>query len=330
MILQFEKRELILKETFSIAYGNYQKRNSLLVQLKEDGCCGYGECVEINYYGIHLDVFIHELRRIQPFLEHLKIVHPTVFYELLKSQKLHSFLISALDCAYWDLYGKLEKTSFIELNSLPSQQLVDSSYTISIASVEDQIQKMEKSTWSKFKVKLNGYQEEQVYQLIQSGFSISLDANASFLPEDCVALQESSFSSQLLYIEQPLEIGNYNGLNAQGYANWMADEDAQNESVLEVLTPHYQCINVKLMKCGGLTPALKMIHHAKKLGFRVMLGCMTESTVGISADCALAGLLDYADLDGANLIANDFATGSYVEKGKIHLSDQPGLGIALK
>ena len=83
------------------------------------------------------------------------------------------------------------------------------------------------------------------------------------------------------------------------------------------------------MKCGGLTPALKFIQKAKNLNFKIMLGCMTESSVGISAGCALAGLLDYADLDGANLISNDYAKGSVVENGKIMVSEKPGLGISI-
>lgn len=109
----------------------------------------------------------------------------------------------------------------------------------------------------------------------------------------------------------------------------MADEDCQDITFLEKLKPHYSSINIKLMKCGGLTPALEMITEAKKLGYKIMLGCMTESSIGISAGCAIAGLLDFADLDGANLISNDYATGSFVDNGKIILSEKPGLGIAL-
>lgn len=158
---------------------------------------------------------------------------------------------------------------------------------------------------------------------------IALDANASFTEEDCKWIQESELSENILYFEQPLEIANYQVLNKTGFANWMADEDLQNILYLEKLQPHYQSINIKLMKCGGLTPALELISKAKRMNYKIMLGCMTESSVGISAGCALAGLLDFADLDGANLISNDFAKGSFVENGKIILSEKPGLGISL-
>ncbi|WP_241277888.1 enolase C-terminal domain-like protein [Candidatus Chryseobacterium massiliense] len=119
-------------------------------------------------------------------------------------------------------------------------------------------------------------------------------------------------------------------LEKQSFANWMADEDCQNLESLDKLTPYYKSINIKLMKCGGLTPALEMIRKARALNYKIMIGCMTESTVGISAACNLTGMVDYADLDGANLISNDYATGSFVKNGKISLSSKPGLGIMIK
>jgi len=118
-------------------------------------------------------------------------------------------------------------------------------------------------------------------------------------------------------------------LHTDLHANWMADEDCQDASSLALLQPHYRSINVKLVKCGGLTPAIQMIAKARQLKYKVMIGCMTESTVGISAGAAIAPLCDFADLDGANLISNDIATGSTIVNGKIQLSSQSGLGISL-
>jgi len=118
-------------------------------------------------------------------------------------------------------------------------------------------------------------------------------------------------------------------LHANLHANWMADEDCQNEFDLEQLLPHYSSVNIKLVKCGGLTPALQMISKARQLNYKIMIGCMTESTIGISAGAAIAPLCDFADLDGANLISNDIAEGSKIVDGKIQLSTQSGLGITL-
>ena len=329
MQLHFHKTELHLKETFSIAYGNYDKRDALVVKLSHLGKDGYGECVSINYYGINLEDFILKLKEIQPRIENQKIIHPKEFFAFLEQFQLHHFLLSALDCAYWDLFGKLENKSFSGINQLENKTLAESSITISIAEIDEQIRKIENSSWNKFKVKCNGFNLENTEKLLNLNRNIALDANASFTKEDCLFIQETSGFQKLMYIEQPLEIGNFGILKNGNSVNWMADEDCQDFTFLEKLKPYYSSINIKLMKCGGLTPALEMITEAKKLGYKIMLGCMTESSIGISAGCAIAGLLDFADLDGANLISNDYATGSFVDNGKIILSEKPGLGIAL-
>ena len=329
MQLHFHKTELHLKETFSIAYGNYDKRDALVVKLSHLGKDGYGECVSINYYGINLEDFVLKLKEIQPRIENQKIIHPKEFFAFLEQFQLHHFLLSALDCAYWDLFGKLENKNFSELNQLENKTLTESSITISIAEIDEQIKKIENSSWNKFKVKCNGFNLKNTEKLLNLNRNIALDANASFTKEDCLFIQETSGFQKLMYIEQPLEIGNFGILKNGNSVNWMADEDCQDITFLEKLKPHYSSINIKLMKCGGLTPALEMITEAKKLGYKIMLGCMTESSIGISAGCAIAGLLDFADLDGANLISNDYATGSFVDNGKIILSEKPGLGIAL-
>lgn len=329
MQLHFHKTELHLKETFSIAYGNYDKRDALVVKLSHLGKDGYGECVSINYYGINLEDFVLKLKEIQPRIENQKIIHPKEFFAFLEQFQLHHFLLSALDCAYWDLFGKLENKSFSDINQLENKTLAESSITISIAEIDEQIRKIENSSWNKFKVKCNGFNLKNTEKLLNLNRNIALDANASFTKEDCLFIQETSGFQKLMYIEQPLEIGNFGILKNGNSVNWMADEDCQDITFLEKLKPHYSSINIKLMKCGGLTPALEMITEAKKLGYKIMLGCMTESSIGISAGCALAGLLDFADLDGANLISNDYATGSFVDNGKIILSEKPGLGIAL-
>ena len=329
MKLSWQPKKLLLKETFSISYGNYDFRDALLISLSYKDKTGFGECVAINYYGINLNEFILKLKEIQTKIEAKEIVHPKEFYQFLTSLNLHSFLCSALDCAYWDLYGKLENKSFSQLNNLNSSNLPESSYTISIAFVDEQIQKIQNSDWQKFKVKCNGLDRNNIYKLLETGREIALDSNTSFSDDDCNFLQNNELTRNFLYIEQPRPVGEFQVLNKNLNAVWMADEDCQNSSYLEKLQPHYSAINIKLMKCGGITPALELIREAKKFGYKIMIGCMTESSVGISAGIAVASLCDFADLDGANLISNDFARGSFVEKGKLVLSENPGLGISL-
>jgi L-alanine-DL-glutamate epimerase-like enolase superfamily enzyme len=323
-IVRFE-----LKETFSIAYGNYSHRDALIITLNHKGVSGYGECTAIDYYNIKLEDFVVALNAVQFAIESHKISYPTVFYDFSLTLKLPSFLRSALDCAYWDLYGKLENKSFLELNAIEINKLPDSSITISVAPIEDQIKKMETLNWSKFKVKCHHFDKKAIQKLIALDKNIALDSNGSFTSEDCIWLQNEAVSSQFSYIEQPMKPNNYSVLQANLFANWMADEDCQENIKLLTLQPHYSSINIKLVKCGGLTPALQLIKEARAFNFKIMIGCMTESTIGISAGAVLAPLVDYADLDGANLIANDIANGSKISSGKIQVEDKPGLGIKL-
>ncbi|WP_430400588.1 enolase C-terminal domain-like protein [Flavobacterium sp.] len=330
MKLHFQIVRLKLKETFSISYGSYSHRDALVVSLTKHNKTGYGECTAIDYYGIDLNAFILKLESIQSLLEKREIIYPTEFYLFLESLNLHFFLCSALDCAYWDLFGKLEKKNFLELNSISYNKLPESSITISIDPIENQIDKIKKSNWNNFKVKCNHFNELELNSLLCLDKNIALDANCSFSIDDCKLIENNKLSSQFTYIEQPLEVNSFTNLNANKYPNWMADEDCQNETSILGLKHHYSTLNLKLVKLGGLTPALQFVKEAKANNFKIMIGCMTESTIGISAGAVLTPYADFVDLDGANLISNDIANGNFIDNGKVFLSEKPGLGISLK
>lgn len=320
-----------LKEPFKIAYGVYPFRNALIVSVDWNGKTGYGECTEIDYYHIHLTDFVTDLERIQPLFISFKMEHPFDFFNKLKTFSLHPFLQSAIDCAYWDLYGKLENKTFAILNQLPATHFPKSSITISMEEEAIQLKKIIKSDWEFCKVKVNLWSVSLRDKLLTAGKKISIDSNGSFPLKQCEFIQNDPLSAKFLYFEQPMAKGaeNYKNLSQNSHANWMADEDLQNIDDLELLQPHYKTINVKVMKCGGLTPSLSIIQKAKAMHFKIMIGCMTESTVGISAGIALASFANYLDLDGANLIANDTFMGSKIVNGEVVLSDGAGLGIQL-
>lgn len=320
-----------LKETFAIAYGNYNYREALLITLEHHQYKGYGECTAIDYYNINLADFERILNQIKAKIEKHQIVEPNDFYQFLLALNLPSFLRSAIDCAYWDLFGKLEKKSFLEINGINYAQLPESSLTISIDAVENQIKKIKHSSWNSFKVKCNHLDQENVFKLLDVNKKIALDSNGSFSKDDCYWLENKAQTEEFQYLEQPMntEDDNFKSLSNNKFANWMADEDCQSIDDLEKLQSHYQSINIKLVKCGGLTPALTLITAARKLNFKIMIGCMTESSIGISAGAVLAPLCDFADLDGATLIANDVAKGSLIENGIVKLSHDFGLGIRL-
>jgi L-alanine-DL-glutamate epimerase-like enolase superfamily enzyme len=331
MVLSWQIVRFQLKETFAIAYGNYTYREALIITLQKNESKGYGECTSIDYYNISLVDFEIILSTIKSQIEKQSITHPINFYAFLLQLAFPSFLRSALDCAYWDLFGKLEKKPFLELNKIDFTNLPESSITISIDTVENQIKKIEKSAWTIFKVKCNHFDEMDITKLLQLEKSLAIDSNGSFTKENCYWLENNEVVSKFAYLEQPMKPGsdNYKVLHTNKFANWMADEDCQSVSDLKELKTHYRSVNIKLLKCGGLTPAMEMIALAKELNFNIMIGCMTESTIGISAGAVLAPFCDFADLDGANLIANDIANGSEIVNGKINLSEDYGLGIKL-
>lgn len=318
-----------LKEPFKIAYGVYDFRKALIVSIDYNGKTGYGECTEIDYYHIHLDDFVKDLERIQLVLTSIPIEHPLDFFKKLQTFSLHPFLQSAIDCAFWDVYGKLHNKTFTELNQLHTNRFPQSSITISMDDEAVQLQKIIETDWKYCKVKVNSWSISLRDKLLATGKNISIDSNGSFSLKTCEFIQNDPLSAKFLYFEQPMPKGseNYKHLTQNSYANWMADEDIQNIEDLELLQPHYKTLNIKVMKCGGLTPSLAILQKAKAMHFNIMIGCMTESSVGISAGIALASFADYLDLDGANLIVNDTFNGSKIVKGEVVLSENAGLGI---
>ena len=134
-------------------------------------------------------------------------------------------------------------------------------------------------------------------------------------------------------IRKPLRLGwvrqAMQRVHAESALPIIADESCIDESDVERCAGLFHGINIKLVKCGGLTPARRMIANARQLGLQVMVGCMTESTVGISAIAQLLPLLDYVDMDGAVLLAKDIATGVRLERGRCIYPDVPGNGVTL-
>lgn len=320
-----------LKEPFKIAYGVYDYRKALIVSIECKDKIGFGECTEIDYYHIHLTDFIKELEHIQPLFSDLTIEHPFTFFKQLQNFSLPPFLQSALDCAYWDLYGKLENKTFAQLNDFTANAFPQSSITISLDEEAIQLEKIKNTNWKYCKVKVNSWSESFRDKLLATEKKISIDSNGSFSLQQCQFIEKDPLSASFLYFEQPMakDARLYQHLSRNSYANWMADEDLQSIEDLEHLYPHYKSINIKVMKCGGLTPAVEIIKKATAMNFNIMLGCMTESTIGISAGIALASFADYLDLDGANLIENDTFKGSEIVNGEVVLSENSGLGIQI-
>jgi L-alanine-DL-glutamate epimerase-like enolase superfamily enzyme len=244
------------------------------------------------------------------------------------------FLVCALDIAAWDMTGKLRKLPLHKIWGLDNSNLPLTDYTIGIDSVERMVEKMQEKPWPIYKIKVGVPGDIEMVEALRkhSNAIFRVDANAGWTLEE--ALEKIPLLEQLgvEMIEQPLAKDNWEGMKKlyeQSCLPLFADESCVFESDVEKCKGHFHGINIKLTKCSGITPALRMITKARELEMKIMIGCMNESTIGSAAIAQLAPMVDMIDMDGPLLLNDDLATGISYDYGKVILSDAAGLGIEL-
>jgi L-alanine-DL-glutamate epimerase-like enolase superfamily enzyme len=233
------------------------------------------------------------------------------------------------------LWGKLNSQPVYKLWGLSTEKIPDSDYTIGIDAIETMVAKMnEFPGWPIYKIKLGTDRDLEIVRELRKHTSaiFRVDANCGWTADQTIANSAELKQLGVEFIEQPLKADQWDDLARVGRESALpiiADESCIVESDVPRCAGVFQGINIKLVKCGGLTPARRMIAEARKLGLKVMVGCMTESTVGISAIAQLLPLLDYVDMDGAVLLAEDIATGVRLERGRCIYPQIAGHGVAL-
>ena len=188
--------------------------------------------------------------------------------------------------------------------------------------------------WPVYKIKLGTDRDLEIVRHLRrhTDAAFRVDANCGWSADETI---RNSFELKKLgveFIEQPLPADQWDAMRnvfAESALPVIADESCIVESDVERCAEFFHGINIKLMKCGGLTPARRMIQQARRLNLQVMVGCMTESTVGISAIAQLLPLLDYVDMDGALLLGADIATGVTLDQGRCVYPDTNGCGVTL-
>lgn len=335
MDIQLKKYVLELKHTFSISRESYDFQDSLIVCLSLDGKTGYGEATSNPYYQITTEKMISEINDIADELKNYTFTSPEDLYSWLTLKNISNFSKCAIDLAAHDLYGKLLNQPLYKIWNTDIGHYPVTSYTIGIASVEKMIEKLEAFPWPIYKIKLGTDRDIEIIRRLRahSNAIFRVDANCAWAPGETV---KNSFILKELgveFIEQPLKADNwesYKTVYKESALPVIADESCIIASDVEKCLGYFNGINIKLTKCGGLTPALQMIKTAKKSGLKTMVGCMTESTVGISAIAQLLPQLDYVDMDGAMLLKKDIAQGVRIEaKGKVIFPELGGSGITL-
>ena len=337
MQVKYYPYSLKLAKVFKISYEARTEQPTLIVELSQGEFKGYGEATAISYYNVTIDQMIDKLIEISPFLESYEFSTPDKLWDEISPLLIngHSFLLSAIDCAAHDLYGRIKNEKPHELVADNSKEIPLSNYTISIGSAKEMIDQILDKPWPVYKLKLGADTDPNVLLEIKkiTDSNLRIDANAAWNLEIATRWLPFLRESGVELIEQPFATDNFEDLDAFRAIceiPIVADESCQKEEDVDLCAKHFDVINIKLMKCGGLTPAIRMVKRAKELNLKLMAGCMTESSVGISAMTQIATSLDYIDADGAILLSNDPADGVKVIDGKIIYPDAFGLGINLK
>ena len=338
MELLLHEFELSLKHPFTISRGTITSQHTLIVELRQDGVSGYGEATVSAYYDAAMADMKQRFTAMEPVLAGHSFSDTDSFWNLCAGRLIDApFVLSALDCAAHDLWGRLEGAPVHRLWGLDPNDAVVSSFTIGIAGVDEMIAKLaEMPGWPVYKIKLGTECDIETITALRARTEavFRVDANCGWAPTEAAGLSAEMARQDVEFIEQPLP-PEAREAQAQLYQDsalpLIADESCARQEDVSPCADHFHGINIKLCKCGGLTPARRMIANARDHGLKVMVGCMVESSVGISAAAQLAPLLDYADLDGAVLLAKDAADGVQLRQGKLIFPDEPGLGIrALK
>ena len=336
MELLFHRVDLRLNHTFTIAHDSRDVQPTLIVELRDGEYSGFGEATATRYYGITIDGMVAALDAIRSHIEAYPLLDPADFWAATQPYLAQNpFALCALDQAAWDLWAKKQHHPLYKLWNLDPANSPLTDYTIGLDTSERMVEKMQERPWPLYKIKLGRPEMDLtlVAALRQHTDAVfRVDANCGWSAADAVTKSSQLKALGVEFIEQPLPANDWDGAKQvyeQSALPIIADESCIVESDVDRCAGYFHGVNIKLTKCGGLTPARRMISRARELGLRVMVGCMTESSVGISAIAQLLPLLDYADLDGAMLIGNDPATGVTFDYGKVVYPRLNGTGVNL-
>lgn len=318
---------------FTISKGTKTHQPALIVQLEHRGRIGWGEAPAITYYNITVEQMIQRLDQKKALIERFAFTDPERYWHYLHHLLPQDpFLVSALDMAAWDLYGKMIGLPLYRLWKGDPDQRPQTDYTIGIDTTDRMVDKIRERTWPIYKIKVGTPEDLPMLRAIRAATDATLriDANAGWTFEQAVSILPALEEMNIELIEQPLAKDDWEGMRKLKVISNIplyADESCVFEQDVEKCAEHFHGINIKLTKCSGLTPARRMIRNARALGLRVMVGSMNETSLGSAAIAHLSPFIDAVDMDGPLLLASDIATGLEYEEGRVLLPTQPGLGV---
>lgn len=330
------RTDLPFQYPFSISKGTKTHQKALVVALGFGPCIGWGEAPQIAYYQETVDSMAESLARVQSGIIRYSLTDPRRFWHFLHHllPEQH-FLIAALDIAGWDLFAQLRKRPLYQMLPLPNPGKVLCDYTIGLDSAEVMLEKLRAHKASVYKIKLGNTADIDLLRRLRtaSAATFRVDVNEGWTYEDTLKLLPELEALGVVLLEQPLPKNNWEemiALKAQSNIPLFADEACVEEEDVTRCAQAFHGINIKLTKCGGITPALRMIEEARTLNLAVMLGNMNESVIGTSALMHMAATVDFLDADGPLLLTEANAKGLvYDADGYLSLGEGNGLGISV-
>jgi L-Ala-D/L-Glu epimerase len=326
--------DLKLTTPFRISRAGAQYTSpNVIVEIKYNEHIGYGEAAPSAYYGESVETVLACIAMFAGNLGDDPFVIEDIVHHLDKIIRLHPSAKAAVDMALYDIVGKMLNVPLYKLLGLNSAHTPHTSFTIGLDTPMEMAKKaLLAQDYPILKIKIGTKHDVEIIQAIRdvSNAVLRVDANASWTPKEAIKNIQAMHPYNIEFVEQPISAHDLTGLKLireNVPLPIIADESCVTVEDIPRVAECVDGINIKLVKCGGINQALKMIHVARAHNLRIMLGCMIESSLGITAAAHLTPLVDYADLDGNLLIDNDPFTGVTVDHGKLILPDRPGLGV---
>jgi len=331
-LIELRHRECVLelRHTFRLARGDSDSRRVLMLEIEHEGLVGRGEAAPIARYGQDAASAARAAEEMVARIDDPRTFDQAAARVAVGGQPAAA---AAVDMALRDLAGKRLGVPLYELLGIDPSIMPVTSFTIGMDTPEIVEQKVrEAERFAVLKVKMGSEDDRQVLEAVRrvTDRPVRVDANEGWALEDALERLEWLQEMGVELVEQPLpadRLDEMRELKRRSPLPLVADESVARADDIPRLAESFDGINIKLMKCGGLGEALRMIHVARAHDMKIMLGCMVESSLAITAAAHIAPLVDWADLDGNLLITNDPFIGAEVREGKLVLPSEPGLGV---
>lgn len=333
--IHYYHEELALKHTWTIARNSAVFKDNVILKLEKDGRYGLGEAAHNVRYGENLQTCIEAIELIKPKILDLNPWHYVDVGKTIQGAFCGQTSAKAgVDIAMMDWVAKGLRVPLYQMLGLDAKKAPMTSFSIGIDKPEVIKKKVkEAEPYPILKIKMGGENDEEIMNAVRSVTDkvLRVDANEGWISRETAARKiEWLAKNNVEFVEQPMPSGLIEEtawVRERAEIPIIADEAIKSPIDIPKIAEAYDGINIKLMKSGGIQEALKEIWMAQTFNLKVMLGCMVETSIGITAAAHLSPLVDYADLDGNLLLAKDPYEGVKVIDGWLILPDEPGLGL---